>query len=87
MIVYVVVTQVLATEKFRKHFVQSEAFTAKRNKHTYIYIHTHTQTHTRTRIHTYPYKEQQVFFVGFSLAFSRFPRKSKNRLNTNLLDH
>ena len=87
MIVYVVVTQVLATEKFRKHFVQSEAFTAKRNKHTYIYIHTHIHKHTHEHAYTHTRTRTTSFFVGFSLAFSRFPRKSKNRLNTNLLDH
>ena len=28
--------------------------------------------------------EKQVFLVGFSLTFPRFPRISKNRLNTSL---
>ena len=28
--------------------------------------------------------EKQVFLVGLSLTFPRFPRKSKNRLNTSL---
>ena len=30
-------------------------------------------------------REKQVFLVGFSLTFPRFPRKSKNRLNISLL--
>ena len=29
-------------------------------------------------------REKQVFLVGFSLTFPRFPRISKNRLNTSL---
>ena len=29
-------------------------------------------------------REKQVFLVGFSLTILRFPRKSKNRLNTSL---
>ena len=29
-------------------------------------------------------REKQVFLVGFSLTIPRFPRKSKNRLNTSL---
>ena len=29
-------------------------------------------------------REKQVFLVGFSLTFLRFPRLSKNRLNTSL---
>ena len=30
-------------------------------------------------------REKQVFLVGFSLAFPRFPQISKNRLNTSLI--
>ena len=29
-------------------------------------------------------REKQVFLVGFSFTLPRFPRKSKNRLNTSL---
>ena len=31
-------------------------------------------------------QEKQVFLVGFSLKFPRFPRISKNRLNTSLVN-
>ena len=30
-------------------------------------------------------RKKQVFLVGFSLTIPRFPRKSKNRLNTSLV--
>ena len=32
-------------------------------------------------------REKQVFLVGFSLTFPRFPRISKNQLNTSLEMH
>ena len=46
-------------------FQSGKAFTVEGNTHT----HTHTHTHTR---------EKQVFLVGFSLIFPRFPRISQN---------